>query len=72
MTHKEGRTPGFTRRYGVKRLVYVEFHDTMEAAITRETRMKAWKRAWKLALIEKANPDGRDRFEEMCGPEWKE
>ena len=66
--HKEGSAPGFTKRYDVKRLVHVEFHDTMEAAIAREKSLKAWRREWKLALIEKTNPDWHDLFEDMCGP----
>jgi putative endonuclease len=43
----------------------------MEEAIKRETQLKAWKRAWKIALVEKANPGWRDLFAENCGPEWK-
>ncbi len=57
--HREGAM-GFTARYGVKRLVWFEPHGTMEQAILREKRIKKWNRAWKLALIEAANPDWRD------------
>jgi putative endonuclease len=53
--HREGLIPGFTRRYGVKRLVWYEAHDTMEAAIQREKRLKEWRRAWKIQLIEAHN-----------------
>jgi putative endonuclease len=53
--HREGLIPGFTRRYGVKRLVYYEVFDTMEAAIVREKRLKEWRRAWKIELIEARN-----------------
>jgi putative endonuclease len=58
--HREGLIEGFTSDYGVQRLVWFEQHATMEHAITREKRIKKWNRAWKIALIEKANPDWRD------------
>ena len=47
---------GFTARYNVKRLVWFEHHETMQAAIQREKNMKRWKRAWKIELIETHNP----------------
>jgi putative endonuclease len=50
----------FTRKYGVHILVFVEFHDTMADAILREKRIKRWRREWKLALIERDNPQWRD------------
>lgn len=53
--------PGFTSRYNVKRLVHYEMAETMEAAILREKQLKAWKREWKVALIEKDNPFWEDR-----------
>lgn len=59
---REGEIPGFTTRYGVKRLVWFEAHDTAEAAIRREKRLKEWPRAWKLALVEASNPDWVDRY----------
>ena len=52
MQHQEGLIPGFTKRYGVKRLVWYEAHETMEAAILREKRIKEWRRAWKIDLIQ--------------------
>ena len=58
--HREGSVPGFTRDYGVKLLVWFEQLGTMELAIQREKRIKKWNRAWKLALIEKCNPDWDD------------
>ncbi|WP_427965539.1 GIY-YIG nuclease family protein [Altererythrobacter sp.] len=61
--HREGLLPGFTRDYGVKRLVWFEPHATMEDAILREKRIKKWNRAWKLELIEKSNPDWNDLSE---------
>ena len=54
---------GFTRDYGVRTLVWFERHATMEQAILREKRIKKWNRAWKLALIERENPDWRDLAE---------
>ena len=59
--HREGLTGGFTKRYGVKRLVFYEMHGSIDAAITREKQLKAWKRDWKIALIEKENPFWEDR-----------
>jgi putative endonuclease len=53
---------GFTKRYGVHRLVWDELHGTMASAIAREKRLKEWKRAWKLALIEGDNPDWQDLY----------
>ena len=63
--HKSDLTEGFTRRYGVHTLVRYEGHDTVESAIAREKAIKEWKRAWKLALIEKSNPQWRDLYEEL-------
>ena len=50
--HAQGLVPGFTKRYGVKQLVYYETHDSFDEAIRRETQLKKWKRAWKVRLIE--------------------
>jgi len=63
--HREGRIPGFTRDYGVKRLVWFERHATMGEAILREKRIKKWNRAWKLELIEHGNPGWRDLAEDF-------
>ncbi|MBI1819649.1 MAG: GIY-YIG nuclease family protein [Nitrospirae bacterium] len=63
--HKNDLTEGFTKRYSVHRLVYYELHEAMESVINREKQMKKWKRAWKLELIEKQNPDWRDLWEEI-------
>ena len=65
--HREGAMPGFTQGYGVKRLVWYETHDSIEAAIRREKRLKKWPRAWKVALIEAANPKWRDLWAEITG-----
>ena len=59
--HRDGTFKGFASRYDVRRLVYFEMADTMEAAILREKRLKAWRRDWKIALIEKDNPFWEDR-----------
>ena len=63
--HRSGAVGGFTRRYGIHRLVFVEFHDTIEDAIVREKRIKKWRRAWKLALIERHNPQWRDLADDL-------
>ena len=60
--HKEGRGAAFTRKHGVTRLVWYELHDTRDSAKTREYQIKKWKRAWKIRLIEEANPDWRDLY----------
>ena len=60
--HREGKGSAFCRRYGLKRLVYAEEHDSIEEAIAREKAMKAWKRAWKIELIEGENPEWDDLF----------
>jgi putative endonuclease len=65
--HKQDLIDGFTKKYGVHRLVYYEMHQTMDAAILRETRIKKWKRAWKVRLIESMNPEWRDLFDERLG-----
>ena len=65
--HRTGQTGGFTARYGLTRLVYYEAHAEMAAAILREKRIKRWQRAWKIELIESANPDWRDLWPEITG-----
>jgi putative endonuclease len=62
--HKAKLVPGFTRRYDVNRLVYFELFDTVLEARSREHSLKRWRRAWKIALIEKLNADWRDLTEE--------
>lgn len=64
--HKEGVADGFTKKYGIKTLVFYEQFETMEAAITREKRMKEWQRSWKVKRIESVNPDWRDLYDEIC------
>jgi putative endonuclease len=55
-----GAVRGFTSEYDVKLLVWFEWRETLDSAITREKRIKKWNRAWKLELIEAANPEWRD------------
>ena len=63
--HREGLVPGFTKKYGVKFLVYFEYHTDITAAIEREKRLKRWHRKWKLDLIEADNPQWRDLWIEL-------
>ena len=58
--HRIGAVPGFTRKYGVKMLVWYEQHETRETAFQRERQLKKWNRAWKLQLIERFNPTWKD------------
>jgi putative endonuclease len=63
--HKNSLVEGFSKRYGVHQLVWYELHGTMESAIGREKRLKQWKRAWKLKLIERTNPDWQDLYPDI-------
>ena len=63
--HREGLVKGFTSRYGLKSIVYYEVFDSVSLAIQRETSLKRWPRRWKLALIEKANPQWQDHVDEI-------
>ena len=65
--HREGVVPGFTRQHDVKRLVYVETYDDIEDAITRERRIKEWRRDWKIRLIEEKNPFWEDLAVSLLG-----
>ena len=64
--HHDGILPGFTKRYGVNRLVWFETYDAPREAIEREKEIKKWRRDWKIALIEKKNPNWRDLFSEIA------
>jgi putative endonuclease len=64
--HREGLIEGFTRRYGLKRLVYIEFYEDMLAAIQREKNIKHCSRAWKVGLILEANREWRDLFADLA------
>jgi putative endonuclease len=61
--HKTGLIPGFTRRYGITRLVYVETTGRAGDAIAREKQIKGWLRQKKITLIESQNPEWRDLAE---------
>ncbi|MDB5680811.1 MAG: excinuclease subunit [Sphingomonas bacterium] len=61
--HKKGIGSKFTTEYGLKLLVYLEHHDRIDDAIVREKRIKKWRRAWKIDLIEKTNPDWTDLWD---------
>ena len=63
--HRSDVVEGFTKRYAVHRLVYVEFHATMPDAILREKQIKKWRREWKIRLIEQANPQWRDLYDDL-------
>jgi putative endonuclease len=61
--HKNNLVDGFTKRYNIHRLVWYELHGSMDSAIEREKRLKEWKRAWKLKLIEGFNPGWQDLYD---------
>jgi len=61
--HRQGLIPGFTKKYGIKMLVWYEQHETRESALRRERQMKKWNRAWKLDVIERFNPAWNDLAE---------
>jgi len=65
-THRNDLIEGFSRRYGVHDLVWFEQHASAESAITREKQLKKWNRAWKVRLIEEANPHWLDRYDELA------
>src|SRR5215467_15600222 len=60
-----GAVPGFTKKYGIKMLVWFEQHETRESAFQRERQLKKWNRAWKLQLIERFNPSWKDLADEL-------
>jgi putative endonuclease len=66
--HREGVIRGFTKRYGIRRLVWFEVHESMDSAIFREKTIKRWPRAWKYDLIHRDNPTWRDLAEDLGFP----
>lgn len=64
--HKQDLVDGFTKKYGVKSLVWFEQTESIESAIVREKQIKKWNRDWKVELIEKTNPQWRDLYEEIA------
>src|SRR5688500_11776382 len=65
--HKTGAADGFTKQYGVDRLVWFEIHESSLAMVTRERQLKKWNRQWKINLIERENPAWRDLYPELLG-----
>ena len=63
--HREGVIDGFTKQYGLKRLVHYEFYDDIQLALQREKNLKHWPRLWKLALIQETNPEWADLYEAL-------
>ena len=63
--HRNGLIDGFTKKYNLKILVYIEVFNRIEDAIHREKRLKKWNRQWKIDLIEKDNPDWADLYEQL-------
>jgi len=64
--HKAKLVPGFTKTYGVVRLVYYEEYSSILEARAREATLKRWRRAWKIELVDKFNPDWRDLTDELA------
>jgi len=63
--HKNNLVEGFTQKYNVHKLVYYEIYQNIHDAITREKRIKKWKRQWKIELIEQSNPNWEDLFDSL-------
>ncbi|CAN5284387.1 GIY-YIG nuclease family protein [soil metagenome] len=64
--HRSKPVPSFTSRYNIAKLVWFEVYDDPLNAIAREKQLKKWRRAWKVALIARDNPEWRDKWEEIC------
>ena len=69
--HKNSLVDGFTKKYNVHDLLYFEQFQDMNSAIAREKQLKAWKRQWKIALIEKVNGNWQDLYGEILGVDSK-
>ena len=65
--HKEEQVDGFTKRYGLKSLVWYEQHEDVQQAISREKQIKNWTRIWKIELIESGNPEWNDLYVTIIG-----
>jgi len=63
--HREGVADGFTKRYDIKRIVYIERHEDIRVAIQREKNVKHWSRAWKVRLILDQNPEWADLYNQL-------
>ena len=66
--HRTNAVDGFSKKYGVHRLVHFEQFDQVEFAIQREKRLKKWTSAWKIELIEKPNPQWVDLYASIANP----
>jgi putative endonuclease len=66
--HRHGLVAGFTRRYGCKLLVWYQYPYDLEEARRRELQIKAWRRAWKIELIETENPDWDALYDLIASP----
>jgi putative endonuclease len=66
--HREKLAEGFTKKYGVVRLVYFEQYNDIEVAIRREKRLKKWNRAWKVRVVEENNPNWEDLYPSIAQP----
>jgi len=64
--HRTKAAPGFTSKYNIARLVWLEIYEDPISAISRERELKKWKRAWKVQLIEAQNPQWEDLYESIC------
>jgi len=64
--HRSKTVPGFSSRYNITKLVWFEIYDDPISAISREKEIKKWRRAWKVALIVKENPDWKDLYESIA------
>ena len=63
--HRAGLVEGFTKQYGLRRLVFAEHHDDMRSARQRERNMKHWRRSWKVRLILEQNPIWEDLYDRL-------
>lgn len=63
--HKEKLVDGFSKKYGLDRLVYYEIYEDIQPAIQREKQLKKWNRSWKIELIEKKNPNWNDLYDSI-------
>ncbi|OYX49362.1 MAG: hypothetical protein B7Y90_08140 [Alphaproteobacteria bacterium 32-64-14] len=68
--HRTGAIPGFTKKYGVHRLVWFEQHSSIETAMLREKRIKRWRREWKFNLIENTNRHWEDYYPRLLEAGW--
>ena len=65
--HKRDLADGFTKKYGIKMLVWFEMTNNISVAITREKQIKKWNRLWKLRLVDQSNPEWRDLYSDIVG-----